>query len=94
MTAPPTFASIQEFRSRIGDAGFWWDKALLRMFLDACDWPVGKDFPRKAMGLALHRQAVGLAQHHTMDVFEPIAALFPLQDIGTLDDLATELFAV
>jgi len=29
-----------------------------------------------------------------MDVFEPIAALLPLQDIGTLDELATELFAV
>ena len=80
---------IQLYRDTFGC-----DKALLRMFLDACDWPVGKDFPRKAMGLALHRQAVGLAQHHTMDVFEPIAALFPLQDIGTLDDLATELFAV
>ncbi len=70
------------------------DKALLRVFLAASDWPVGKDFPRQALGLALHRQAVGLAQHHTMDVFEPIAALLPLQDIGTLDDLATELFAV
>jgi hypothetical protein len=70
------------------------DKALLRVFLEACDWPVGKDFPRQALGLALYRQAVGLAQHHTMDVFEPIAALLPLQDMGTLDDLATELFAV
>jgi len=70
------------------------DKALLRVFLDACDWPVGKDFPRQALGLALYRQAVGLAQHQTMDVFEPIAALLPLRDIGTLDDLATELFAV
>jgi hypothetical protein len=29
-----------------------------------------------------------------MDVFEPIAALLPLRDIGTLDELATELFAV
>lgn len=70
------------------------DKALLRVFLDACDWPVGKDFPRQALGLALYRQARGLAQHHTMDVFEPVAALLPLQDIDTLDDLATELFAV
>lgn len=70
------------------------DKALLRVFLDACDWPVGKDFPRQALGLALYRQAVGLAQHPTMDVFEPIARLLPLEDIGTLDDLATELFAV
>ena len=24
MTAPPTFASIQEYVSRLGDAGFWW----------------------------------------------------------------------
>ncbi|MDQ5875013.1 MAG: phosphotransferase [Actinomycetota bacterium] len=70
------------------------DKALLQVFLEASIWPVDKDFPRQAMGLALYRQAQGLAQHHTMDVFEPIAALFPLQEIGTLDDLATELFAV
>jgi aminoglycoside phosphotransferase (APT) family kinase protein len=70
------------------------NKALLRVFLEASNWPVGKDFPRQALGLALHRQAVGLTQHHTMDVFEPIAALLPRQDFGTLDELATELFAV
>jgi aminoglycoside phosphotransferase (APT) family kinase protein len=70
------------------------DKALLRVFLEACDWPVGKDFPRQALGLALHRQALGLAQHHTMDVFHTLPALLPLRDIGTLDELATELFAV
>lgn len=70
------------------------DKALFRVFLEACDWPVDEDFPRKALGHALHRQAVGLAQHHGMDVFEPIAARFPLRDIATLDDLAIELFAV
>jgi hypothetical protein len=29
-----------------------------------------------------------------MDVFEPIAILFPLQSIGTLDELETLLFAV
>jgi len=80
---------IQIYRDMFGC-----DKALLRVFLDACEWPVGQDFPRQALGLALHRQAVGVAQHHTMDVFEPIAALLPLRDIGTLDDLATELFAV
>jgi aminoglycoside phosphotransferase (APT) family kinase protein len=80
---------IQLFRDMFGC-----DRALFRVFLDACDWPVGRDFPRQALGLALYRQAVGLAQHHTMDVFEPIAAAFSLQDIGTLDELATELFAV
>ena len=55
-----------------------------RVFPEACDWPVRKDFPR---------QAVSLAQHHTNDAFEPIAALRRLKDIGTLYDLATELFA-
>jgi hygromycin-B 7''-O-kinase len=70
------------------------DKALLRVFLDASGWPVGNDFPHRALGLGLYRQAVGLTLHHTMDVFEPIAARFPLNDIGTLDELATELFAL
>ncbi|SCF82047.1 phosphotransferase family protein [Streptomyces sp. Ncost-T10-10d] len=70
------------------------DKTLLRAFLDAGEWPVEKDFARQAMGLALHRQARGVAQHHTMDVFEPVAALLPLQDIATLGDLAAELFGV
>jgi hygromycin-B 7''-O-kinase len=70
------------------------DKARFRTFLAASDGPVGKDFPHRTLGLALHRQAVGFAQHHTMDVFEPIAALLPLEDFVTLDELATELFAV
>ena len=80
---------IQLYRDMFGC-----DKVLFRVFLAACDWPVGKDFARQALGHALYRQAVGLAQHHTMVVFEPIAALLPLRAIGTLDDLATELFAV
>jgi hygromycin-B 7''-O-kinase len=70
------------------------DKALLRVFLEACEWPVGHDFPRQALGLALHRQAVGLAQHDGMDVFEPVASLLPLAEIATLDELAIALFAV
>ncbi|WP_194236222.1 phosphotransferase [Streptomyces acidicola] len=70
------------------------DKTLLRAFLDASAWPVAKDFARQTMGHALHRQARGVAQHHTMDVFEPVAALLPLQDIATLDELAAELFEV
>ena len=70
------------------------DKLLLRAFLEASDWPVTKDFAQKAMGLALYRQAHGLAQHHTMDVFYKLPALVPMQDIGSLDELATELFAV
>jgi hypothetical protein len=61
------------------------DKVLLRAFLDAYGWPVGEDFPRQALCLALR---------HPFDVFDPVAHLIPLQDIGTLDELATEIFAV
>lgn len=70
------------------------DKALLRAFLETSDRPAGKDFPRQALALALYRQAHGLAQHLTCDTFQTLPALLPLQDIGTLDDLATELFTV
>jgi hypothetical protein len=89
MVADRHYEIIQIYRDM-----FNCDKSLLRVFLEASDWPVSSDFPRQAMGLALHRQAVGLTQHTTMDVFEPIAALLPLHNIATLDDLATELFAV
>jgi len=79
---------IQIYRDTFGC-----DKALFRVFLEAYDWPVDHDFPLRAMGFALHRQAVGLVQHHTIDVFMPIAARYSLQDIATLDELATVLFA-
>ncbi len=64
------------------------------MFLDASEWPVGSDFPARALGHALRGQAMMLAQHPSGDVFMPIAEKFPLEDIDTLDELAVELFAV
>ncbi|GED71945.1 hypothetical protein BRE01_56470 [Brevibacillus reuszeri] len=70
------------------------DKSLLRAFLAASDWPMTKDFAKKAMGMALYRQAHGLMQHYAMDVFYTLPTLLPLQDIETLDELANELFAV
>jgi aminoglycoside phosphotransferase len=70
------------------------DKALLRAFLDAYDWPVAADFARQALLFALYRQTLGLLQHPTIDLFEPIAELFPLQDIATLDELAADLFGL
>lgn len=69
------------------------DRALFGTFLMASQWPVGPDFPRLALGHALHRQCIGFAQHHSMDVFEPIAARYPLDGFATLDDLADALFA-
>ncbi|MDQ6692780.1 MAG: phosphotransferase [Candidatus Dormibacteraeota bacterium] len=89
MVADRHYEIIQLYRDM-----FDCDTSLLRVFLEASHWPVDDGFPRKALGLALQRQAVGLAQHRTMDVFEPIAALLPLRDIATLDELATALFAV
>ena len=70
------------------------NKDLLRVFLDASEWPVAEDFAFKALGLALRRQASGQAQHFTFDVFHTLFASKRLKGIGTLDDLAIELFAV
>ncbi len=71
---------------------FHCDKALFQEFLAVSGWPVVENFCGQALAHALIRQAVGLAQHHTMDVFKPIAAAGALQDMETLDELATELF--
>ncbi|MDA1278467.1 MAG: phosphotransferase [Chloroflexi bacterium] len=68
------------------------DKTLLRVFLEASEWPATEDFPQMAMALALHRQAE--RKTLKMDVFYTLPNLLPLQDIATLDDLATVLFAV
>ncbi len=70
------------------------DKTLLRLFLEASDWPVREDFPHRALGLALIRQATGLAQHQTMDVFEPLPALVALDELTSLEELADALFAL
>ncbi len=70
------------------------DKTLLRTFLDHSDWPVERDFARRALTEALRRQAVGLAQHRTMDVFHNLPRILKLEDIATLDDLAEAVFGV
>lgn len=70
------------------------DKTLLRTFLDHSNWPVERDFARRALTEAFRRQAVGLAQRRTMDVFHKLPRLLPLEDIATLDELATVVFSV
>ena len=70
------------------------DKTLLRTFLDHSNWPAERTFAQRALAQAFHRQAVGLAQHRTMDVFYKVPDLVPLEDIETLDDLADALFGV
>ena len=73
---------------------FDWDKRLLKTVLDASNWPVKKNFSKQALGLALYRQAVGLTQHHSFDVFYKLPDLLSLKDIATLDELADILFSV
>ena len=70
------------------------DKTLLRTFLEASGWQAGSDFARRALALALHRQAQGLMQHRTMDVFHKLPHLLPPNGATTLDQLANRLFAV
>ncbi len=73
---------------------FDWDKQLLKTVLEASNWPIKKTFPRQALGLALYRQAVGLTQHNSFDVFYKLPHILPLEDIATLDELAVILFDV
>lgn len=74
---------------------FGCDKDLLRAFLEGADWPVGADFARRAMAMALVRQAVGIAQHgEGFDNFYLLPKLFPLDEIATLDELAEAVFGV
>jgi hygromycin-B 7''-O-kinase len=70
------------------------DIDLLRVLLEAADWPVEPDFAQRALAAALWRQAVGWSQHHSMDVFDSVGGRLPLADIATLDELAVALFGV
>lgn len=72
---------------------FGCDKALLRAFLDGSRWPVADDFPRRALGAALVRQAVGIAQHGLgFDNFYLVPKVTAGMRVDTLDDLARVLF--
>jgi hygromycin-B 7''-O-kinase len=68
------------------------DKKLLQVFLKASNWPIKNNFPAQALGMALYRQAVGLTQHHTFDVFYQLPDRFNLNQVKSLDDLAGLLF--
>ncbi|MDF1653781.1 MAG: aminoglycoside phosphotransferase family protein [Coxiellaceae bacterium] len=69
------------------------DKELLHTLLNASNWPITESFARQSLGLALYRQAVGLTQHHTFDVFYKIPDVVSLDEIKNLDQLAEILFA-
>lgn len=69
------------------------DKALLRAFLDAADWPDGPGFARRALAHALVRQVTGVAQHgHGFDNFFLVPRLWA--GVGSLDELAEAAFGL
>lgn len=70
------------------------DKNLLEAFLTECCWPVVSDFSKQALCQALYRQAFGMEQHHTMDVFHKIPNLISGKNLRSLDELADFLFAI
>ncbi len=69
------------------------DKTLLRGFLDAANWPVGKDFARRCLKQALRQNAIGQKLHLSNDTFFLLPEILPLEKIRTLEELADQLFA-
>ncbi len=71
------------------------DKELLKILLEASNWPVTEHFAHQALGMALYRQAVGLTQHSTFDTFHKLpAAIKDFQTVNTLAELSKILFEV
>ena len=76
------------------------DAALWSAFLEAAQWPLAPDFARRCLLMALRRQAHGLVQHFSMDVFYKLPGWFDGTDgtygrnVADLDALAEMLFGV
>lgn len=69
------------------------DRKLLAAFLEAGGWPVDDTFAQRALAEAIRRQAVGLVQHPTMDVFHRLPAILGGREVTSLEELAAVLFA-
>ena len=70
------------------------NKSLLNTLLKTSNWPIKQNFPKQTLGLALYRQAVGLTQHHSFDIFYQLSDIFPMNQAKSLDELADWLFKV
>jgi len=71
------------------------DKELLKALLDAADWPLTESFAHQALGMALYRQALGLTQHSSFDMFHKLpAAIKDLNSVKTLNELSNILFKI
>lgn len=71
------------------------DKALLKQLLLAADWPMTPYFAQQTLGMALYRQAVGLTQHNTFDIFYKLPnEIKEFESIPSLSELAKILFEI
>jgi aminoglycoside phosphotransferase (APT) family kinase protein len=69
------------------------DKRLLHSLLDAYDWQVDDQFPRRALAMALRRHTQILGQHgEGGDMFYRLPELLEGTQVETLDQLAAVLF--
>jgi hygromycin-B 7''-O-kinase len=69
------------------------DKRLLRVFLDAYEWPVDAQFSRRALAMALRRHTQIHGQHgEGGDMFYRLPNLLEGIQVETLDQLAGVLF--
>ena len=69
------------------------NKKLLKTFLQASQWPIEKDFPQQCLNMAFYRQAMGLTQHSSFDVFYQLPNHHSLNEIANLEQLAHLMFA-
>lgn len=73
---------------------FDWNKNLLEKMLLASQWELDSNFPEQALGLCLYRQAMGLTQHTTFDVFYKLPNIYKIDAIKTLEELSITLFRI
>lgn len=73
-------------------AGLARDRELLGIFLEARGWAPGEDFARRALRQLLLRQAKGLLQHRGFDVLDGLGEVVAVEEVTSLEDLATRLF--
>lgn len=70
------------------------DPSLLAAFLEAAEWPRGRDFSQRALAMCVWRQAQGLVQHPgSMDVFHRLPGLVSPDDMADCDRLSARLFS-
>ncbi len=70
------------------------NRELMKVFLKASQWPMSDSFADKCLQMALYRQAVGLTQHHSFDIFFQLPNLYDFTKVQTLEEYAKIVFGL